>query len=111
MELPQEHLTELREKTKVVRKHQDYVGEVRLEFCGMTKEQLVERLVLAYDELVKVSTLKREVELELKDEIEQSDRFLTELEKICGRRAPAKSRWKYSNAPGQRSYVFHSFQE
>ena len=52
-----------------------------------TKEQLVERLVIVYDELVKVSALKRDVELKLKNETElfekMIDRYVEQVKKIC----------------------------
>ena len=32
-DLPQLHLTELKEKTKVVKRHADYLDEIRQEFC------------------------------------------------------------------------------
>ena len=47
----------------------------------MIKEQLVEKTVIAYDELVKVSALKRRVELDLDTKRDMFDRIIEHFPK------------------------------
>ena len=54
-DLPQEHLTELLDETKSEKNRLDYLTKIRGEFSQMTRQELMDKIIIAYDELNKTS--------------------------------------------------------
>ena len=99
--LPQEHLIELREKTMEKKNHLDYLCDIRDEFHKMTKEQLVEETVIAYDELVKVSKEKRELERDADVKGEMYNRM---VDRLCDKVRETNEQRNFLNSLGYYQY-------